>query len=365
VRPRDVLPEWFPPTNIFAFRPNVPSYFFVTQYLVPMKILRIISLFLVACFMVMFVHACSPFETKSLPLRVGITNWAGFDVAMYAQQVGLFKKRGLDVQFTRFQNSQDGARAVMKGSLDAAFTSLWSTMQVPPGQENPSILLVADISYGGDGIVAKSGIKSVAELKDKRIGAKLGVVNHLTLLEALKKYQMSPVGLDIKDLTNDVGIQWLKQGKLDAVVLWEPLLTKTAKDIGGKVIYTTKEVDSLVIDVLMSRSGLVEEKQEEFKRFILAWFDLMQAVETQPQIVFDIAATQLKQDSKSFASDYNGVKKGDRTLNQQMFQPNGRLQQAIPKTIQLIQEDRQRGKIVREAVDIHTTSMMAALKEWK
>jgi NitT/TauT family transport system substrate-binding protein len=329
-----------------------------------MKVLRTLGLVLITCTMAIFVHACSLSQAKPLPLRVGIANWAGFDIALYAQQAELFKKRGLEVEFTRFQSSQDASRAVMNGSLDAAFTSLWSTMQVPPGQENPSLLLVTDISHGGDGIVATAGINSISDLKNKRIGAKLGIVNHLILLEALKKYQISPVGLDIKDLTNNVAIEWLKKGKLDAAVIWEPLLSKTAKEIGGKVIYTTKEVDSLVIDVLMSRSGLVKKKQEEFERFILAWFDVMKAVETEPKAVFDSVAAQREQSSESFASDYSGLKKGDRTLNEQMFQPNGRLQEVIPKTIELLKEDKQRGRIVRETVDIESAPMMEALRKW-
>lgn len=41
-------------------------------------------------------------------------------------------------------------------------------------------------------VVAQPAIKSVANLRGKRVGSKLGTVNHLILLEALKLHQIKP-----------------------------------------------------------------------------------------------------------------------------------------------------------------------------
>lgn len=323
------------------------------------------GLFLLTVLWVVFIHACFGGNTALSPLRIGISSWPGFDIALYAQQAGLFEKRGLKVDFVRFENQQDSARAVLRGALDGAFSSLWDIMQVDPGNEKPVFIMTTNISSGSDGIVTRSDIKSVKDLRGKKIGAKLGTINHLILLEALNLHQMNPSDVTIEDVSNETGIQMMEKGLLDGTVSWEPLMSETAKALKGNIIFTTQEVDSLVIDGLMSRSSFVKSNEKVLKQFILAWFDLMQAVETKPAEVYEGVSQQLGQTPESFANDYAGLKKGDISLNQKMFQPGGRLQTAAPEMVKLLREDPQHGRIVREDVEIATAPVMAAIQEWK
>jgi NitT/TauT family transport system substrate-binding protein len=298
-------------------------------------------------------------------LRIGLNNWIGYDVVLYAQETGLFKKRGLDVKLVRFENPQDATRAMLRGSLDATFTTLWDAMQADQGNDNPALILVTDVSHGADGIVAKPGIQAVKELREKRIGAKLATINHLILLEALQANQIEPDQIQIEDVSNETAVQLLEQGQLDAAVVWEPLLSEVAENIQGKVIYTTRETDSLVIDGLVSRSSMLKSKQTELKQFMLAWFDLMQAIETNPDDVFTVVGQQLQINSTDLSSDYAGLKKGDIALNQRMFQPQGRLQAASQEMARLLQADPRHGRTVREDVGIETELMMAVAEEWE
>ncbi|MEH1806442.1 hypothetical protein [Nostoc sp.] len=81
-------------------------------------------LFVISLSLTFVTSACSLGQNQSLkPLRVGITSWAGFDIARYAQPSGIFKQRGLEVELVQFDNQQDSRRAVIRGGLDAAFVS--------------------------------------------------------------------------------------------------------------------------------------------------------------------------------------------------------------------------------------------------
>ncbi|MBN3926139.1 ABC transporter substrate-binding protein [Nostoc sp. NMS4] len=323
-------------------------------------------LFAIALFLTFGINACSLGQNQSLkPLRVGITSWVGFDIALYAQPSNIFKQRGLEVEFVRFDNQQDSSRAVMQGRLDAAFVSFWDVMQVDPGNGKPVVLMTTNISAGADGIVAKPAIKSVEDLRGKRVGAKLGTVNHLILLEALKAHQIKPSEVQILDYSNEVAAQKIGTGEIDAAVLWEPMLGETAKRIKGNVIHTTKQVDSLVIDILMSSDNMMKAKKAELKQFMLAWFDVMHAVETHPTEVFNAVGKKLGQSSESFASDYAGLKKGDITLNKRMFAADGRLNSAKADIIQLLQADPRHGRVIRQDVEIDPTLVNEAMAEWK
>jgi NitT/TauT family transport system substrate-binding protein len=324
------------------------------------------SLFAIALSLTFLINACSIGQSQALkPLRVGITSWVGFDVALYAEPSKIFKQRGLEVEFVRFDNQQDSSRAVMRGGLDAAFVSFWDVMQADPGNGKPVALMTTNISAGADGIVAKPAIQSVEDLRGKRVGAKLGTVNHLILLEALRAHQVKPSDVKILDYSNEVAAQKIAAGEIDAAVLWEPMLGETAKTIKGNVVHTTKQVDSLVIDLLMSSTNTLKAKEAEFTQFMLAWFDVMHAIETHPTEVFNTVGKKLGQSGNAFASDYAGLKKGDIALNQRMFQPDGRLSSAKTEIVQLLQADLRHGRSIRQDVEVNTELINKAIALWK
>lgn len=325
-----------------------------------------LCLFAIALSLTFLINACSIGQNQSLkPLRIGTISFPGYDIARYAQTSDIFKQRGLKVEFMLFDNPHDTSRGVIRGGLDAAFTTLSDVMVVDPGNGNPVVLMTIDISSGADGIFAKPEIKSVKDLRGKKVGTKLGTVSHLTLLEALNANQINPSEVQVLDYTNDVAAQKIKEGEIDAAVLWEPVLGETAKSVKGNIIHTTKQVDSLLIDTLMSSNSIVKAKKAELKQFMLAWFDVMHAVETQPKKVFNAVGEQLGQSGEAFGSDYAGLKKGDITLNQRMFGAEGRLKSAKAEIVQLLQADPRHGRVIQEDIKIDATLVNEAMAGWK
>lgn len=323
------------------------------------------SLFLPALLMSLMVNACSLGQPPNLqPLKIGITTWPGFDVVRYAQTANLFKKHGLEVELRQFENQQDSARAVLRGSLDAAFVSLWDVVQVDPSNDKPAIVMVTNISYGADGIASQPNIRSVADLRGKRIGAKLGTVNHLILLEALNLHHIKPADVTIEDVSNESAVDLMAKGKLNGAVIWEPLLSNTAKEMKGNIVYTTKEIDSLVIDALVSKSTTVAAKKAEFTQFVSTWLDVMHAIDVEPKAVYEQVGKQIGQSGASFSKDYGGLKKGDISLQQRMFQEGG-LKQAIAQMAKLLKEDPRAARVPRDDIEINAEAVTAAIERWK
>jgi ABC-type nitrate/sulfonate/bicarbonate transport system substrate-binding protein len=56
----------------------------------------------------------------------------------------------------------------------------------------------------------------------------------------------------IEDISKETAVDLMQQGRLNAAVLWQPLLGETAQSIKGNIIFSTQEVESLVIDMLVS-----------------------------------------------------------------------------------------------------------------
>lgn len=320
-----------------------------------------IVLFWATLGLVLLFAACQP---RPVSLKVGLNSWPGFDIVWYAEETDIFDRRGLDIELVPFDNAQDTTRAMMRGALDAAFVNLWDVLQVDPAEDSPTYIMVTNISNGSDGIVARKEVSSVKDLGGRRVGAKLGTVNHLILLEALQLHGVPPQAIELADVSNEIAVTQLKDDKLDAAVLWEPLLSQTADAIGGQVIYTTRDTDSLVIDGLATRGEMARSKRAALEKLILAWFDVMHALETQPDVVFETVAARLGQDPAAFAEDYAGLEKGDIALNREMFE-GGRLNEAIEQMTRLFEADPRHGRQLREDLQVDAAPVMSAIEEWQ
>jgi len=329
------------------------------------KYFKSVAIFFLAVCLAIAIKACSLNNQSTLKtFKVGLNSWTGYQVALYAQESGIFRKHGLDVEFIRFLNQQDNIRATMRGSQDASFVPLSEVTQVDSSEETPVFVMVVDISAGSDGIAARPEINSVKDLKGKKVSAKLSTVSHLVLLEALQANQMSPQDVEIADVINERGIKLLKDGEISASTLWEPTMTKTAKEVNGKVIFTTADVDSLVIDGFATRSSLINTRQDELVSFMKSWLEVMQAIDTKPQEVFASVAKQLKMTTEDFAEDYRGLKKGDLAMNRRMFEGK-RLQDAYQQTLNLLSSDPRHGRNLRKDLEINSTLITQASKNWK
>ncbi|MEB3308992.1 MAG: ABC transporter substrate-binding protein [Snowella sp.] len=298
-------------------------------------------------------------------LRIGINDWIGYAIARYAQSSGILEKRGLQVDFIEFLNLQDATRAMLRGALDATFTTTWDLLHSGLPDEQPVILMVCDISNGADGIVARSPLKTMPDLKGKRVGVKLGTINELILLEALKQYDIPLQTIKIVDISNQIAANQLKKNLIDAAVLWQPLLTQTAKDIQGSILYTTQDQDSLVVDVLATRKAFFQQKQAVISRFLWAWFDTMAILQKTPAVIFESLAKTLGYSSVDLMQDYAGVKPGTLALNRQFFGQNQRMQKILKETLELSTFNSYHSHVVHQNLLIPNHFILQAIEQWQ
>src|SRR5210317_1659134 len=119
------------------------------------------------------------------PLKVGYSDWPGWVAWEVAVDKGWFKEAGVDVSFEWFDYvaSMDAFAA---GKLDAVSMTNGDTLVTGATGGKGIMVIINDFSDGNDMIVAKPGIKSVKQLKGKKIGVEVGYVGHLLLLKALE-----------------------------------------------------------------------------------------------------------------------------------------------------------------------------------
>ena len=100
-------------------------------------------------------------------------------------------------------------------------------------------------------IVAKPGIKSLKDLKGKKIGIEVGLVEHLLLLHGLSGVGMKEKDVKLVNAKTNETPQVLASGQVSAIGAWQPISGQAMKGSpGAHPIYTSSQAPGLIYDVL-------------------------------------------------------------------------------------------------------------------
>ena len=205
------------------------------------------------------------------PYKVGFNAWIGSIAFFVAQQKGFFKEEGLDVQTKSFSSPGDGLKPLLSGDLDAVLSTADSVLTVvdkAPGQLK--IVYLTDTSSGADAILAKKDIKSIKEMKGRKVAATLGQCNQLLLSKALERAGLAEKDINLVNMNPDDAGAAFAAGQLDVAVTWEPWITKVAGEKKGHVIFSSKDTPNLILDVLAVNTQGAAKKSAETRAFLKA-----------------------------------------------------------------------------------------------
>ena len=104
------------------------------------------------------------------PVAIAMSGWTGFAPLTLAKDAGIFKKNGLDVTIKKIPQ-KDRHLAIASGDVQCAATTVetwvaWNAAGVATTQ-----IFQLDKSFGADGMVVKSAISKIADLKGKTVAA--------------------------------------------------------------------------------------------------------------------------------------------------------------------------------------------------
>jgi len=135
------------------------------------------------------------------------------------------------------------------------------------------MVLTVDESSGADGIVALATIKTLKDLKGKRIAVQPGFVNHFFLLYLLDKEGLTADDITVEAMEPDAAGLAFVAGKIDVAVTWEPHLSKAKQRPGGHVLITTADsrVAGVIVDNLLVRNDVIQSRRGDVEKLLRAW----------------------------------------------------------------------------------------------
>jgi sulfonate transport system substrate-binding protein len=189
--------------------------------------------------------AASPLAAQELKeVRIGFQKAGIFPVVKQRKTLEtLFKARGIDVKWVEFQFGPPILEAINTGNVDFGYTGDAPPVFAQAARAN--LLYVAAVPSDGynQGIVVPdaSPIRTLADLKGKKLGFAKGSSAHNTAVAALEKAGLAYTDITPVTLNPADAVAAFAGGNIDAWSIWDPYLA-LAENGKVRVIAFAKDV---------------------------------------------------------------------------------------------------------------------------
>jgi NitT/TauT family transport system substrate-binding protein len=217
-----------------------------------------------------------------------------------ADQTGLFKKHGLDVQLIYISAGSVIVPAILSGQVDIANMSSAPALTWARGAALSAVGVTSNRLLHV--IMTRSSIKTPQELKNKKIGGdRYGSLSDLILREALRYYNLVPdrdvAVIQTGGLPERLGA--LKAGAVDGAIVTGDTALEAEKLGFHKLI----DLGQLPIrypssTIIVSKSFLTA-KRDTVKRFLRGWIEGIKIAKTDKETTISVMQKFLKTSDRS------------------------------------------------------------------
>ena len=234
---------------------------------------------------------------KDRVVKFAINVWAGWAPIIYANGGMAAKKVWKDAKGNPFKvelqlidNPVNMGNVFAGGDIHIG----WATVDMLPlivqrlnrdPRSMPRVFQQIDWSNGGDGIVAREGIKTVSDLRGKTVVLAQNSPSHFFLLNVLLNAGVQPHEVEMK-FTGDAfqaAAAFKADNKIAAAVSWAPDIYKLAELKGNRMLINTQTANKLIADVWFARADFARDNMDIIEGLVRGILD---------------ATTELKDDAK-------------------------------------------------------------------
>ena len=217
-------------------------------------------------------------------INISLDEWIGWkeiidsNGGLTTQPGSIYDKLGINVNISIINDATQSSNALISGSLDAAGYTVNRTAFLSNKFSEAGVDVVmpyiTNFSNGGDGIIAKSSITSVADLVNAKIGVPqfseahslvVWFVNQSDLAEEEKQQIINNL---IFFETPDEAAKAFFAGQIDVAATWEPYLTQAQNMSDAHILFSTASSSSLIMDGILFNKEFVDKYPEVVTAFI-------------------------------------------------------------------------------------------------
>lgn len=227
---------------------------------------------------------------------MGLNVWAGWAPIFYANggtdpnPNSLFaRKYGFKVAIKIIDSPAASINAFASGDVHV---TAWTLDMIPLFFEQlkadsralPRAFLQVDWSNGGDGLVVRDNINSVADLRGKKVALAQHSPSHYLLLNLLINAGLQPSDVDFR-FTEDAfqaAAAFNADRSLAGCVSWAPDIYNLSEVKGNKLLVSTATANKLIADVMFGRADFVRDNPKIIDGLVRGFFDAVEDLKQEP-----------------------------------------------------------------------------------
>jgi NitT/TauT family transport system substrate-binding protein len=223
-------------------------------------------------------------------VRIGFSAWPGWFPWQVSKEKGIFEQHHVPISLKWFDGYLESISTLTAGQLDANSQTLGDTVNSISGGADQVIVLVNDNSTGNDKIIVSQEIKTISDLKGKKVAAEEGAVDHFLLLLGLKQAGLSPQDIQFVPLETGKAAAAFVAGQVDAVAVFAPFTTQALKRSGSRELFSSKDFPGAISDHLVVTRKFVNEQPQKVQALVDAWFSTLDFIKANQEESYKIMA---------------------------------------------------------------------------
>jgi NitT/TauT family transport system substrate-binding protein len=252
------------------------------------------------CLLVL-IAACSP--TNETPLRIGTNSWIGYEPLYLARSLSFYDNT--TIKLVELTSASDVIHAIRSGTLEGAALTLDETLSLIDDGFDLKVILVFDFSNGGDVLLAKPDIKTLKELRGKRVAVESSAVGALLLDSALSSVDLAVTDIEIVSCTADEHIACYQTN--DAVVTFDPVKSQLLGQ-GASLLYDSRQIPDKIVDVLVVSEKITQSHPNSLRQLLNGYFKARQYLSEKPLKAAELMSSRLKLTPEEVIAGYSGLR---------------------------------------------------------
>jgi NitT/TauT family transport system substrate-binding protein len=272
---------------------------------------------------------------EPLPIRLATNSWPGYEPFYFGRYKGVIPEK--KIHLVEAGSASQVIRFYRNGLIDAAALTLDEVLVLRSYGHDPVIVLVIDISRGADVLYAKSFLRSLADLKGRRIGYEktaLGAYFLSRILDeaGLSKQDIISVSVEAMD-----HVDAFNNNRVDAVVTSANRIPQFYGT--GHILFDSSRIDGEIIDVLAVDRRLLHTRPADVKELVRMWFQSLRMIEENRAEADRFMAHRLKISIDDLHLSQRGIYFPGIEENRHLLGSEGTLQNTVDRMMPVLLEN--------------------------
>lgn len=210
-----------------------------------------------------------PNRGNSPSLRLGTNVWSGYEPFYLARSLGHYDDNS--IRLVECSSASQVIRAFRNNAIELAALTLDEVLLLREQGHDVRVILVTDISDGGDVVLSKPDTAQLGDLRGRAVGVESTAVGAYVLTRALQSAGMSVSDVTAVPLEVSEHERAFVAGEVDAVVTFEPVRRRLLAT-GAVQLFDSSEMPMEIVDVLAVRKSVLESNPDKVNVLLRGWF---------------------------------------------------------------------------------------------